>query len=356
MRSVCFLAALLAVIVAGVAAEPVVVPAMDSVRWDEPTDLDAAAVLAALRWEAGPFEVQVEETPGRDYDARVTFASPQPSGDVGVDTVVLRWYRPTPPEAGTNLTHGGGSIPGAWGKIPGGVGVLLVHTLHPDLPVATLLGRGLRARGVDGFVLELPGYGSRESEPRRMTGVTALMHGAQAAADCRRAFDAIKALSEAGLTDLDPARLVIQGTSLGSFFATVAAGIDGCFAQTFLVLSGGDGVDILTHGQKDAYHLRGALEHYGYTADKLHALLDPIEPLRMAGRLDPQTTWMFNARNDLVVPAENATQLAAAIGLTPDHHVWMAGNHYTSFILLPGVLERMEREMGVAAVGVGVAE
>lgn len=341
-------------------AEPLVVPGNDSVVWpaeaadaelagEEPGGGTAADVVASLRWDPGAFDVIVRETPGEDYDARVTFASPRPSGDKRIDTVVLRWYRPPPPpevsppapEVPLPASDVAFENPGA------GVGVLLVHTLHPDMPIATFLARGLRARGVNGFVLELPGYGSRVGGQRRMTGVTALMHGPQATTDIRRAFDAIRAIGDAGLMDLDPDRLMIQGTSLGSFFATVASAIDGCFAQTFLVLSGGDVVDILEHGQKDAYHVRGALAHHGYTAEKLRALLDPVEPLRVASRLNPEVTWMFNARDDVVVPARNANLLAEAIGLDPSHHVWMSGNHYTSFLLLPGVLDRMLSEMGV---------
>lgn len=338
-------ALLLLCITVSFSAAAQVVPATDSVRWNEPAEGRAAAVLAAVRWEPGAFEVVVEETPGRDYDARVTFVSPRPSGDAGIDTVVLRWYRP-PPEAKQELSAGDQELAEAEGKLPG-AGVLLVHTLHPDMPVAIMLARGLRARGVDGFVLELPGYASRVGQTRRMTGVTALMHGPQAAADCRRAFDAIAALSNAGLADVDPERLAISGTSLGSFFATVASAIDGCFAQTFLVLSGGDGVDILAHGQKDAYHVRGALAHYGYSGEKLSALIDPVEPLHVASRLEAESTWMFNAKNDVVVPRRNADLLAEAIGLEASHHVWMSGNHYTSFLLLPGVLDRVVREMGV---------
>lgn len=308
----------------------------------------ADGVLKTLSWEGGRFEVMVRETPGRDYDAEVTFASPKPSGDAAIDRVVLRWYRPAlEVDFGSSLRRAGEEErPRA--ELPQAPAVLLVHTLHPDLPVSTLLARGLRQRGVHGFVIELPGYASRVGAERKMTGVTTLVNAAQAVSDCRRAFDAIHALSDAGLFKLDRDRVAIQGTSLGSFIATSAAAIDGCFDQTFLFLSGGDGVDILETGQKDAFHVRGALKHYGYTGDKLRTLLDAVEPLHIAHRLNPETTWMFNARDDLVVPAKNAARLAEAIGLDETHHVWMPGNHYTAFLLLPGVLDRMKRELGVA--------
>jgi hypothetical protein len=298
----------------------------------------AAGVLRGLAWDPGPFEVAVQMTPGRDYDAAVTFDSPRPSGDAELDRVVLRWYRPRVRE---------GSAPSA------GRAVLVVHTLHPELPVATMLARGLRQRGVHAFLLELPGYASRVGAERRMTGVTTLLHAAQAVGDCRRAADAIAALARTaplpgrGYRPLPPgAKVSVQGTSLGSFIATSAAALDGRFAQTFLFLSGGDGADILENGQKDAFHVRNALRHYGYQNDAtLRELIATIEPLTIAHRLDPATTWMFSARDDTVVPARNARLLADAIGLPPAHHVWMPGNHYTAFILLPGVLDQIAAQV-----------
>jgi len=297
-------------------------------------DITADKVLRTLSWEPQTFSVTASETPERDYDARITFASAKPSGDAEIDEVVLRWYRPVQQDLGAESAT----------KFPA---VLLVHTLHPDLPVATLLARGLRQRGVHAFVIELPGYANREGAERRLTGATTLILAAQAVADCRRAYDVIRALGRVGLAKIDPQRIAIQGTSLGSFIATSAAALDGSFDQTFLFLSGGDGVDILQTGQKDAFHVRGALRHYGYTGEKLRELIEPVEPLHIAHRLDPETTWMFNARDDLVVPAKNARLLGEAIGLDDAHHVWMPGNHYTAFILLPGVLDRIKTEIGV---------
>lgn len=135
----------------------------------------------------------------------------------------------------------------------------------------------------------------------------------------------------------------MQGTSLGSFIATAASGLDGCFDQTFLLLAGGDGVDILERGEKDAFHVRGVLHRYGYEGEKLRDLIQPMEPLTLAHRLDPKKTWMFNAQQDTVIPEKNARLLAEAIGLAPEHHLWMPGNHYTAFALLPGVLGKMQQ-------------
>ncbi len=284
-----------------------------------------AEALETLAWEPGAFDVDAQPGDG-DADAILSFPTARPAGDAAMDTVRLRWFAPRGADAADDADAG--------------PAVLLIHSLHPDMPIGLGLARGLRAKGIHAFLLELPGYGARVPTPAKMTGVTPLEESRMAVADVRRAYDVIA--SRAGV---DPSRVVLQGTSLGSYFAAAAAGLDDCFATTILLLSGGNGVDILENGQKDAYHVRGALRHYGYdTHAKLTALIDPVEPLRLAPRLDPATTWMVNAKDDTVVPADNAQALAAAIGLDEDHHLWMPGNHYTSFILLPGVLDLMARQ------------
>jgi dienelactone hydrolase len=252
-----------------------------------------------------------------------------PSGNKWQDTVRLRWFMAE------------GVAEGATAPA-----VILVHSLHPDLPVATMLARGLSKQGIQSFILELPGYGGRVGPDRQLTGATALIHGRQSITDCRRALDAV-----AVLPGVDPDNISVQGTSLGSFIATAASGLDQPFAYSFLLLAGGDGVDILERGDKDAFHVRGALQHYGYHGEKLRTLIEPMEPLMLAHRLNQQRTWMFNAEQDRVIPKANADMLAKAIGLTEDHHLWMPGNHYTSFALLPGVLGKMTQVIEGQAQG-----
>ncbi len=282
------------------------VPGRDSVTpttfaTDAPAE--ATAVLEGLGWEGGEFDITVIAADEADFDARVAFDSPLPMAEDETRRVVLRWYA-----AGSSPADA--AAKGDDSADRPSAAVLVVHSLHPDMPVATMLARGLSGRGVHAFVLELPGYGLRREEPPRMTGVTALLQAKQAVTDTRRSYDAVRALAEHderfGIgRPIDPDRIAVQGTSLGSFVAATAAAIDGCFSETFLLLSGGDGVEVLTDGQKDAFHVRNALRHYGYTDDdSLLTLIRPIEPLTIAHRLDPQTTWMYNAGTTWSSPGE----------------------------------------------------
>jgi len=294
------------------------------------TDADDAAarsLLKGIAWEPERFEVRRESGfAGDDVYARFTFASPRPAGRPRQDRVTLDWY------AATDDAD----------QVIEAPAVLVIHSLHPRMLLARMLARGLSSQGVHAFVIELPGYGSRIDGPPRFAGVTALIHARQGVADIRRARDVIAALPE-----VRDGSVSIEGTSLGGFAAATGASLDGAFDQVFLVLTGGDAFGALSNGQADAARLRASMKHAGYEGEKLRGLLEPVEPLRVAHRLDPQRTWLFSARQDNVIAPKHAEKLAEAIGLPEDHHVRFDGNHYSALVLLPGVVERMAGELGV---------
>jgi dienelactone hydrolase len=166
--------------------------------------------------------------------------------------------------------------------------------------------------------------------------VTALEQARQAVADCLRARDAIRALP-----NIKPGPIALQGTSLGGFVAATVGGIEPSFDPVVLLISGGDGYGTLMNGLHDAMHLRQALEREGYRGDALRTLLEPVEPLRVAHRLNPQRTWLISARDDVTIPKANSDALAEAVGLDDEHHIWLNATHYTAAVLLPAVTQYM---------------
>lgn len=286
-----------------------------------PEEAEAAKqALAALLWEPQEFEVSYEAVGRAGVHGTLSFASPRPVERERQDRINLDWY-PARDESG---------------QIRSAPAVLVVHSLHPQLLMARMIARSLSAQGVHAFVIELPGYGRRIDGRPKYTGVTALEHAAQGVADIRRAADVVAAVPAVA-----DGRVALQGTSLGGFFATGAAAIDARFDGVFLFLSGGNCFDVLTSGGKDARRLRQSMENVGYDDDRLRELIDPVEPLVLAHRLDAERTYLFTARGDEVVTAANSKRLARAIGLDEKHHVEYDGNHYTSLLLLPGMVERM---------------
>jgi hypothetical protein len=145
--------------------------------------------------------------------------------------------------------------------------------------------------------------------------------------------------------------ICLQGTSLGGFVASTAAGLDGAFDQVFIMVAGGDLFSMLQNGAKEAAELRSRLEAAGFTGEKLRELMWAVEPTRLAGRLDPQKTWLYSAEQDRVVPIANALALKSAAHLADDHHIRLPGDHVTTLLYLPAILDHvMKRMPGETAV------
>ncbi|MEM8781425.1 MAG: hypothetical protein AAGE65_01095 [Planctomycetota bacterium] len=289
-----------------------------------------AQAFRSVAWTPEPFEVVAE--PAHRPDASplvraVRFPSAHGSDDPRLATVTARWFvadgREQPPAPRP--------------------AVVLVHTLHPQTPLTELLATAIARRGVHAVLVHLPGYGLRSRLPggpdnADWPGVVALRHAARGVADVRRACDAA-----AALPGIDPNRVVLQGSSLGSFPAAVAAGLDARRHALLLLLGGGHALDAIEHGRKDAARFRQTLERSGIDAEQRARLIAPLEPLNVAHRLDPATTWLLAARNDTVIPPRNAQAFADAVGLTSQRFVRLSGNHYTASFALPAVADLLVR-------------
>lgn len=290
--------------------------ATDTPRASTDNNTEARAVLERFAWVPVDFDVRCTATPGLAYDALVRFPSPMPSGERWADEAVLQWY----------------AARGADGKAIEAPAVLMVHSLHPRMVIANQIARDFARRGLHAFVIQMPGYGLRWGGEDQHPGVTVLEHGRQAVADCLRARDAIRSLP-----NIRPGPIALQGTSLGGFVAATAGGIDPAFDPVILFISGGDGYGALTHGLHDALYLRQALERKGYHGETLRDLLEPVEPLRVAHRLNPARTWLISASDDVTIPKASSDALARAVGLDIEHHITLNATHYTIAVMLPAV-------------------
>lgn len=299
---------------------PATFEAHDTLHIDFEGSPAAQKVLHDVAWKPTAFEVHLEASDSHDYAAVVHFPSPRNTGDARLDRVTMLWY----------------AARDRAGRVAVAPAVLLVHGLQPRMLLAKAMARGLAAKGFHAFVIELPGYVDRQPTHWRPWGVTMLLHAAQGVDDVRRARDAIAALPH-----IQPGPIALQGTSLGSFVATVSASLDGAFNPVFLMLAGADGYGVMESGSKDVALLRHSLAKAGYSGEKLKRLLGRVEPGAVASRLNANETWLFSARDDQMVRAKYADALANDIGLASDHHIWMASNHYTTTFLLPKLVARM---------------
>jgi hypothetical protein len=295
-------------------------PARDSLAPAAESNADGRECIDGLVWRPQAFEVSLETAKPGCGDWLVRFPSARPSGEAANDRVALEWYQ-AKDKAGHGL------------RAPAAV---IVHESGSGMTVGRLIAQGLRQHGLHAFMIQLPYYGERRISGKKPEGSLAIAAMRQGIADVRRARDAV-----AVLPLVDATRISVQGTSLGGFVTATAAGMDDGFHRVIIFLAGGDLHQVLMEGKRDAARMREEFEKRGVTADQLKEMLAPIEPLRLAHRIDPQRTWLFSGIFDEVVPLKNGELLAEAAGLDRSHHVKLLATHYSGMIFLPVIMQQM---------------
>ncbi len=126
--------------------------------------------------------------------------------------------------------------------------------------------------------------------------------------------------------------------------ATVA-GLDHGYDRTFILLAGGNLHQVIEQGSRDSASLREKLKAAGIEGEKLRQLTRVIEPLRLAHRYDPRTTWLYSGEYDNVVPPACSQALADAAHLPNSHHIVLPVDHYSGIVLLPKILLQIQQAM-----------
>jgi dienelactone hydrolase len=285
---------------------------------------DANACLDGLVWKPVEFEVTIE--PGSDpaMQGLVRFPSPKPNGVELNDRVALEWYAAKDDS----------------GKVIDAPAIVVVHESGSKMEVGRLFAKAFHAQRLHAFLIQLPFYGARKPPGFKPDGRHIEPTMKQGIADVRRARDAVAALPH-----IDSTNIAVQGTSLGGFVAATTGGLDRGFTSVHIMVAGGDLYGLVSNGQREAGKLREMLAEAGYTGDKLRDLFAAIEPLRLAHRLNPQTTWLYSATRDQVVPPSHALKLAEAAKLVDDHHIRLWADHYTGIVYVPVVVDSIAKHV-----------
>jgi hypothetical protein len=281
---------------------------------------DAQACLQGLAWAPSAFDVTVCNAEPDQGDWQIRFPSSRPCGIAQNDQVTMEWYQ-AKNRAGQAIVA---------------PAVVVVHESGSGMTVGRLIARNLAAQGLHAFMIQLPFYGQRRMDGKRPSADKLFDAMKQGIADSRRARDAVAAIPM-----VDASRICIQGTSLGGFVTATTASLDRAYHRVFIFLAGGDLVDVIQSGKKDAAKFREELVRNGLTDETIQELLSAVEPLRVAHRLEPERTWMFSGQFDDVVPLKNANKLAAAAKLDESHHIKMLANHYSGIVFLPSIIQQM---------------
>ena len=298
--------------------------ARDSLSPQADESADARACLDNLIWKPVEFEVTVEPAADTEIEGYVRFPSPKPNGVAQNDRVALEWY----------------AVKDDAGRLIDAPAVVVVHESGSGMEVGRLFAKAFHAQKVHAFMIQLPFYGLRRPPGFRPDGRHVEPTMKQGIADVRRARDAVAVIPHVIRTNI-----ALQGTSLGGFVASTAAGLDHGFQSVHIMVAGGDLYNLVLNGQREAGKLREMLATAGYRGDKLRDLFSQVEPLRLAHRLDPNTTWLYSATRDQVVPPIHALKLSEAAKLPEDHHIRLWADHYTGIIYMPVVVEAMSRKI-----------
>ena len=295
----------------------------DSLACDTDTTADTQECLTGLRWKPSDFIVRCEAAESDRGDVLIRFNSPISTDNAINDNVSMEWYvardkmrQPITARA-----------------------VVIVHESGRGMTVGRIFAKGLNAQGLHTFLIHLPGYGNRRTEAADkiehiLTGMK------QGIADVRRAKDVVVSLP---LVQNDV--VGVQGTSLGGFVTSTVAGLDDGYDRVFVLLAGGNLADVVMSGNKDAAKIRAKLEAAGVTGDQICEFSKPIEPLRLAHRIDADDMWLFSGKYDDVVPPASSFALAAAAKLGEGHHVELLADHYSGVVYLPLVIQEIRKKM-----------
>lgn len=276
--------------------------------------------MDGLKWTPCTFAVHLENAQKGYGDWLVRFPSAKPVGNVTNYSVAMEWYQ----------------AKDASGQPIAAPAAVIVHESGSNMTVGRMVARSLRAKGIHTFMMQLPYYGHRRGPEGRPSGAHLVEALKQGIADARRSKDAVSVMPL-----VDNLRISLQGTSLGGFVTATTAGLDHAYHSVFVLLAGGDLYSVLMEGKKDPARLKSDLLKSGLNEEELRSILNSVEPLRLAHRVDPNRIWMFTGKYDEVVPPRNSKLFADATHIDPSHHIEMLADHYSGIIFLPMVTQQM---------------
>ncbi|MCS7465959.1 hypothetical protein NZK35_04640 [Stieleria sp. ICT_E10.1] len=298
--------------------------ATDSINIGNEQSQDALACLNGLIWNPSAFETKCTAADELRGDVTVRFPSPIDTGNPPNDSVAMEWYVARDEQRRPKRAKA----------------VVVVHESGSKMPVGRMFAHGFHHCGFHAFLIHLPHYGKRRDNGKKPDDAVFFTAMRQAIADVRRARDAV-----ACLPYVDDSSISLQGTSLGGFVSATAASIDDGYDHVFITLAGGNLLNVIGNGTKDAAKVRERLQEAGITGEQLRSLVDQIEPTRVAHRLAPDRTWLYSGTFDTVVPMSSANALATSAKLDPSHHIRLLANHYSGIIYLPAIIDHMRNQI-----------
>jgi dienelactone hydrolase len=325
MRSSVLALVLLSFLPIVVAAEPAPPTEKGTVHFTPADDQKETPALYRLEPRSFDYEMNwMYNLPGYNigvHDLRFPSAveSPTPENN----TVYCEYYRP----------EGKGPFPC----------VIVLDITGGDQTISRVMCTHLSRHGIAGLFVQMAYYGPRRppGSNLRLVSTDPLRTAAavrQTVLDMRLATAWMESRPE-----IDPKRLGILGTSLGSFMASLAAEMEPKLGRVALLLGGGGLVDGY-YDNPHATEYRKLFELLGGSKEKLAKIIAPYDPITCAANLKSHKLLMLEALHDEVVPPKMGENLWRASG--EQKIVWFNSGHYTAVIYLADGLAHIVQHFG----------
>jgi len=284
-------------------------PRIDTLR----IPVDASNAGIAERYRLDPAEVRFavrkkfDLTENRVEILEIAFPSSVASRHVENDTVFAEYFRPWNAE-----------------KRPA---VLVLDILDGAGAVSRAQAVWLAANDIPALCITMPYYGRRRP-PESTAGKLRFLSPdiASSRANVRQGIlDARRAVAWlATRPEVDPTKLGVVGTSLGSFLGSILAANEPKLSHASLLLGGGGLVDSYAdHPQAGA--ATASLKAAGMTPEALKEALASVDPLTFAATLKTKRLLLIGATRDDVVPPSALKRLWEATDKPPI--LWVDATH-----------------------------
>ena len=259
----------------------------------------------------------------------VTFPTALPSAFAVNNTVYCEYFRPK-------------------GVTKPGPAVIVLDILDGAGVVSRGQAMWLAVHGVPAVCMTMPYYGPRRPDERTdgkqrflsMDVPGSLEHIRQCVLDSRRAVAWLAIQPE-----VDPAKLGLLGTSLGSFMGGIVAASEPRLASVCLLLGGGGLVEAFADHPQGAAAF-AALRVVGLSKKTLQGVVARVDPLTYAEQLKAKRLLLIAASRDDIVPPLAMRQLWRATG--EPKILWYDATHVGSaqfvFPMMNAVLAHVSAE------------
>lgn len=249
---------------------------------------------------------------------RLRFPSPVKSPVPENNTVHAEYYRP----------EGKGPFPG----------VIVLDITGGNQALSRHISTYLAQNGVAALFVQMAYYGPRRPQGSKLRLMSPNLSHTIAAVTQTVLDLRVATAWLASRPELDPRRLGITGTSLGSFLSALTGQMEPRLGRVCVLLGGGGFIEGY------ANHPVGRpwftlLTSLGLSKEAMKKVIEPIDPLTHAANLKNRKLLILAASKDEIVPPNMARMLWEASGKQAIR--WYDAGHYTAALHLPDALDHM---------------